>query len=331
MTSSVVEPLHTSEEPKQPLKEFVGKSPLQIAFARLRKDPIAVACFVIVVFFALIAIFAGTWCKVFGVNTETVMASTRVDLFTGMPLKGPPLHGFDSAHPFGVAPATGMDNLANWIYGARTSLLLATIATIVSTLLGVGLGLVAGFMGGIADTIISFITDVFLTIPFLLAALSISPILADRFGDNPEVWKQATFLTLIGILAFFTWMGVARLIRGEVISLREREFVQAARVIGVPTHRILLKEILPNLVAPIVVSVSLGLPAFVSAEAGLSFLGIGVVGRPSWGQTIDSATNYWESYPLYLLEPVLGIVILVIALNLLGDAIRDALDPKTRR
>ena len=124
---------------------------------------------------------------------------------------------------------------------------------------------------------------------------------------------------------------MARLIRGEVLSLREREFVKAARVLGVPTHRILVREILPNLIAPIVVSISLGLPAFISAEAGLSYLGIGVQGRPSWGQTIDNATKYWETYPLYLWEPVIGITLLVVALNLLGDAIRDAFDPKTRR
>jgi peptide/nickel transport system permease protein len=126
-------------------------------------------------------------------------------------------------------------------------------------------------------------------------------------------------------------MGMTRLIRGEVLSLREREFVKAAKVTGVPTHQILVREILPNLIAPIVVSISLGLPAFVTAEAGLSYLGIGVQGQPSWGQTINSATNYWETYPLFLWEPVIGITVLVVALNLLGDAIRDAFDPKTRR
>jgi ABC-type dipeptide/oligopeptide/nickel transport system permease subunit len=129
----------------------------------------------------------------------------------------------------------------------------------------------------------------------------------------------------------FGWMGTTRLIRGEVIALREREFVQAARVVGVPTWKILFQEILPNLIAPIVITFSMDLPDFVTAEAGLSFLGIGVHGRPSWGQTIDEATKYWESYPLYLWEPVLGIIVLVLVLNLLGDSIRDAFDPKTRR
>jgi ABC-type dipeptide/oligopeptide/nickel transport system permease subunit len=330
MTSSV-EQVVSTEEPKEPTKEIVGRSPLQIAFARLRTDKIAVFCFGIVLFFVIIAAFAPLVCKLFGVSLDPVLASTRIDLFTGMPLKGPPLHGFDTDHPFGVAPGRGDDNLAYWIYGARTSLELATIATVISTALGVALGLVAGYAGGIVDTIISFFVDLFLTIPFLLAALALAPILSDRFGDDPDKLNTVTFYSLIGILVIFTWMGTARLIRGEVLSLREREFVQAAKVIGVPTRRILTREILPNLVAPIVVTLSLSLPALVSFEATLSFLGIGVNGRPSWGQTVDAATKYWDSYPLYLWEPVLGIVILVVALNLLGDAIRDALDPKTRR
>ena len=330
MTSSV-EPVVTTAEPKEPTKEIVGRSPLQIAFDRLRHDRIALVCFGIVILFVIIAVFAPLVCKLFGVSTDPVLASTRIDLFTGMPKKGPPLHGFDPEHPFGVSPGSGTDNLALWIYGARTSLWLASVSAVLSVIIGVLLGLVAGYAGGWVDTVISFFIDLFLTIPFLLAALTISPILSDRFGDDPDKLNTVTFYSLIGILVVFTWMGTARLIRGEVLSLREREFVQAARVIGVPTRQILLKEILPNLVAPIVVTLSLLLPALVSFEAVLSVLGIGVNGRPSWGQTVDSATKYWDTYPLYLWEPVLGIVVLVVALNLLGDSIRDAVDPKTRR
>jgi peptide/nickel transport system permease protein len=278
-----------------------------------------------------VAIFAGPLCSLFGVSTDTVQASTRVNLIDGLPLKGPPNHGFDPDHPFGVAPGTGNDNLAWWIYGARTSLWLGLMATVGSTVIGVALGLVAGFVGGLVDTVISFFTDLFFTLPFLLAALVISPIISERFGTNIDFYNKLTFWTLVGILVVFTWMGTARLVRGEVLSLREREFVKAARVLGVPTHRILIREILPNLIAPIVVTISLGLPAFITAEAGLSYLGIGVQGRPSWGQTINGATKYWETYPLFLWEPVLGITALVVALNLLGDAIRDAFDPKTRR
>jgi ABC-type dipeptide/oligopeptide/nickel transport system permease subunit len=315
----------------RPVQQFAGRSPTQIAFTRLRKDPVAVICFVLVVFFVLIAVGAPLWCNLLNISTDTVRASTRIDLVTGLPLKGPPNHGFDAAHPFGVAPGSGNDNLAWWMYGCRTSLFLATIATVLSIGIGVTLGLVAGYAGGRIDAFIGFFTDFFLTFPFLLAALAISPILQDRFGTNIHLYNQLSFWTLVGILVIFGWMGMTRLIRGEVLSLREREFVKAARVMGVPTHKILFKEILPNLLAPIVVSISLGLPSFVAAEAGLSFLNIGVQGRPSWGQTIDAATKYWETYPLYLWEPVIGITVLVVALNLLGDAIRDAFDPKTRR
>ena len=314
-----------------PATEFVSRSPLSIGLARLRHDPIAMLCLVIVVAFAATAIFAGPLCHLLGVSTDTVLASTRVDLRTTMPLKGPPWHGFDPAHPFGVAPGSGDDLLATWIYGARTSLELALTATAVSTVLGVALGLVAGYAGGWVDTVVSFFTDLFLTFPFLLAALALAPVLADRLGDDPDKLNAVTFYALIGILIGFGWMGTSRLIRGEVLALREREFIQAARVIGVPTRKILFREVLPNLIAPIVVTFSLDLPEFVAAESVLSFLGIGVSGRPSWGQTIDAATKYWSSYPLYLWEPVLGIVVLVIALNLLGDAVRDAFDPKTRR
>ena len=229
-----------------------------------------------------------------------------------------------------MAPRSGDDNLAYWVYGCRTSLSIASMATLAASLFGIVLGLMAGFLGGVVDKIISFFTDLFLTIPFLLAALTLAPIINERFAASDN-YGRIQFWNLVIVLAVFGWMGICRLIRGEVLSLREREFVQAARVIGMPTRRILVKELLPNLAAPIVVAVSLMLPAFVAAEAGLAFLGIGVTTIPSWGQTILKAVDFFETYPLYLWEPLIGIVALVLALNLLGDAIRDALDPKTRR
>jgi peptide/nickel transport system permease protein len=311
-------------------KEITGKSPMRIAMGRLARDKIAMLCLAVVLFFVLVAVFAGAICSAFGVSTDTVISTTRIDGITGMPKTGPPLHGFDPDHPFGIAPRSGDDNLAWWVYGCRTSLLIAGIATLFAATLGVVLGLLAGFLGGLVDKIISFITDFFLTVPFLLAALTIAPIISERFTTSPN-YKTIQLINIICVLAVFGWMGVARLIRGEVLSLREREFVMAARVIGMPTRRILVRELLPNLAAPIVVSISLMLPAFVAAEAGLAYLGIGVTSSPSWGQTINKAVKFFETYPLFLWEPVLGIVALVLALNLLGDAVRDALDPKTRR
>lgn len=311
-------------------KSISGRSPMRIALTRLVRDKIAVVCAVVVLFFILVAVFAGTITKIFGVSTDTVFASQVLDVMTGMPKEGPPLHGFDPDHPFGIAPKTGDDNLAYWVYGARTSLTIAFVATFFASIAGVLIGLVAGFMGGLVDKVLSFIIDAFLTVPFLLAALTMAPILNDRFALSSN-YESIQKFSLIAILALFGWMSIARLVRGEVLSLREREFVQAARVLGMPTWRILLKELLPNIAAPIIVSVSLMLPAFVALEAGLAFLGIGVNSGASWGRTIEQAQVYFESYPLYLWEPLLGIVALVLALNLLGDAIRDALDPKTRR
>jgi ABC-type dipeptide/oligopeptide/nickel transport system permease subunit len=324
----------STADPNSPAaKEVAGKSPMRIAAGRLLKDKIAMACVFVILFFVLVAVFAGTISNIFGVNTDTQSPSQYLDVLNGgmpKPEYGPPNGGFTMDHPFGIAPRTADDNLAYWLYGARTSLMIAGGATLFATIVGIVVGLMAGFMGGMVDKVLSFFVDAFLTVPFLLAALTIAPILNQRFNDNDN-YPMIQKFSLVAVLAIFGWMGMARLIRGEVLSLREREFVQAARVLGMPTSRILFKELMPNLAAPIIISVSLMLPAFVAAEAGLAFLGIGVTDGASWGRTISYAVSYFDAYPLYLWEPLVGVVLLVLSLNLLGDAIRDALDPKTRR
>jgi ABC-type dipeptide/oligopeptide/nickel transport system permease subunit len=311
-------------------KEIAGRSPIQIAVSRLRSDKIAMMCLAVFIFFFVVAVFAPLIARLFGVEVRAGNPSTDTDIFN-FPVIGPPDHPFTWEAPLGLAPNTGNDNLAEWLYGARTSLGIATISTLLATMIGITVGLVAGFSRGWLDRFVSFVIDVFLSLPFLLMALALAPIIILRFNEQPQVLEWAQVISLICILTLFGWMTLARLIRGEVLSLREREFVQAARVMGVPTRQILFKELLPNMVAPIVVSISLGLPAFVAFEAGLSYLGIGVSGKPSWGQTVNNAVPYFDTYPLYLYAPVLGIFFLVVSLNLLGDAIRDAFDPKTRR
>lgn len=316
-------------------KEISGKSPLRIALGRLARDKIAVTCALVVLFFVICAVFAGPICSLFGVSLETPLASERVDGLNNnlpKPEMGPPFGPFTWEHPMGVAPRTGQDNLAYWLYGCRVSLLIATVASIFASVVGVVIGLLSGFLGGVVDKVLSFFVDMFLTIPFLLAALTLAPILNDRFNTSDN-YSTIQKISLVCVLALFGWMGTARLIRGEVLSLREREFVQAARVMGMPTSRILFKELLPNLAAPIIISVSLMLPAFVALEAGLAYLGIGVTDGISWGQMILDAASpvYFRDYPQYLWQPMVGVVALVLSLNLLGDAVRDALDPKTRR
>ena len=345
MTAGTVGPEtlgHSNDEgePEDPnsgqSKEIAGKSPMRIALGRLARDKIAVVCAVVVLFFIICAVFAGPISAAFGVSLETPLATERVDgLNNGLPKPemGPPNGPFTWEHPMGVAPRTGEDNLAYWLYGCRVSLTIAATATLFASSVGVVVGLLAGFLGGMVDRVLSFFIDLFLTIPFLLAALTLAPILSDRFNTSDN-YGTIQKVSLVVVLSIFGWMATARLIRGEVLALREREFVQAARVMGMPTSRILVKELLPNLAAPVIISVSLMLPAFVALEAGLAYLGIGVTDGVSWGQTILKATvnlTYFREYPQYLWQPLVGIVALVLSLNLLGDAIRDALDPKTRR
>jgi peptide/nickel transport system permease protein len=316
------EPVRTSATPH-------GKSPSRIAFDRLRKDRIAVICASIVLIFILLAVFAPLLAKIEGQNYKA-FNTDLVDEY------GFPTIAANAQHWFGVEPKTGRDNFARWVFGARPSLIIAFLATVVGTIVGVVMGLVAGFLGGWVDRVISWLIDFVLSLPYLLFAIALVPIVESMRGGSfnltPDDQAQIRFYVLIFVLSFFGWAGLARIIRGEVLSLREREFVLAAKAIGVPTHRVLFKELLPNLVAPIVISASLSLPAYVTAEAGLSFLGVGLVEPiPSWGQTIAVATNWFKADPMYLWLPVLGITILVLALALLGDAIRDAFDPKTRR
>lgn len=325
----------TSRTPQESSATPASKSPTQIALQRLRQDKVAVVCGGILLLLVVLALSAPLISRAMGIYPEisspgAPRPSDMLDQFN-YPEVGPPYYGFTWAHPLGIAPNSGVDNLANLLYGLRTSLLVATLATVVSTLVGIAIGLMAGFSRGWLDRFLSFVIDLFLSFPFLLGALTLAPIITSRFSTDLEALDRAQLFGLIAVLVVFGWMSLARLIRGQVLSLREREFVQSAQVIGVPTRRILLKELLPNMVAPIVVATSLSLPAYVAAEAGLSYLGIGLTGQPSLGQTILRATGFYDTYPLYLWVPVGVVAVLVLALNLLGDSIRDAFDPRTRR
>jgi peptide/nickel transport system permease protein len=324
-----VEDHPASAEPVRAATVAHGKSPTRIAMDRLRKDKVAIVCACVVLFFILIAVFAPVLAKLEGSDISTFNADL-VDEY------GFPTILADAKHWFGVEPKTGRDNFARWVFGARPSLIVAFVATVFGTVVGVVMGLLSGFLGGWTDRVISWVVDFVLSLPYLLFAIAMVPIVESlrggSFNLSPSEQASTRFFVLIFVLSFFGWAGLARIIRGEVLSLREREFVLAAKAIGVPTRQVLFKELLPNLVAPIVISASLALPAYVTAEAGLSFLGVGLIEPiPSWGQTIANATNWFKADPIYLWLPVLGITALVLALALLGDAVRDAFDPKTRR
>lgn len=304
-------------------------SPLRTALRRLRRDKMAMVCLGVVIFFVLVAILAPV---LTGLEGETLNAD-HVDLIDDY---GLPTIGANSQHWFGIQPRDGRDIFARWVYGARPSLVIAFLASSLSTIVGVMLGLIAGYMGGKLDTVISWFIDLVLSLPYLLFAIAMVPIVVNVSGGvenvSPEGNATIRFFVLLFVLVFFGWAGLARLIRGEVLSLKQREFVDAARVLGVPTGRILRRELLPNLVAPIIIQFTLALPSYIVAEAGLSYLGVGLIDPiPSWGQMIDAATNYYSVHPLFLWLPVLGVSLLTLALSWFGDSVRDAFDPKARR
>lgn len=222
-------------------------------------------------------------------------------------------------HIFGYN-VLGCDYFSHAIYGARPSLMIAIGATAGVVLIGGLLGLVSGFFGGWIDAIISRITDIFLALPFLLGAIVFLVVLKKQ-----NVWAIMTILTLLG------WTTVARVMRGSVIASKNLDYVAAAQAMGASNWRIMTKHILPNAVAPVVVLATIALGGYVAAEATLSFLGVGLIPpEVSWGVMINSNQEYFEEYPLLLLFPCLFLVGTVLSFILLGDALRDALDPKLR-
>lgn len=240
--------------------------------------------------------------------------------------------GASLEHPLGVEPLTGRDLLARLLYGARVSLFIASTAVFLVAIIGTTVGIVAGYKGGWLDTVIGRSTDLLLAFPFFLMLIALSPVLTQRLevaGMSPEA---ARIGYLIIVFAFFGWPYLARLIRGQVLSLREREFVEAAVASGAPTRRILFKEMLPNLWAPIIVYVTISMPTLIAAEAVLSYLGVGIVEpTPSWGKMLADSVRYFAVVPTYLFIPGTALFIVVYAFNVFGDAIRDALDPRTGR
>jgi ABC-type dipeptide/oligopeptide/nickel transport system permease subunit len=327
------EVVRDEERPEKPRAAAIhGRSPMRIALERLRRDKVAVVSSSVVAVLFLLGLLAPVITGILDICPDVDCTDTAEMIeFNTYPAIGPPNHEFTWEHPLGLAPQTGYDNLARLLYGLRTSLIVASVAAVLTTVLGVLIGLVSGFARGRLDRMLAFVVDVFLAFPFILGALTLAPIITQRFAEQPTALSYASVIALIGVLVVLGWMYLARIIRAEVLSLREREFIQAAQVIGMPTRRILFREMFPNLVAPVVVWISIDLPSIVAAEAALSYLGIGIVGMPSLGQTINEAQLDFEYYPLYLWAPIITVMLLVVALNLLGDSIRDAVDPKTRR
>ena len=307
---------------------IVGRSLWSIAWRRLRKDKVAMTAGVVIILLILIAIFADQLAALYGQNYRdhhAVGAGSLLDPATNLPTGA--LGGISSTHWFGVSPALGQDIMTQLMQGARVSLIISGLATALSLIFGVSLGLIAGYYRGWVDTVISRTMDVLLSFPTLLFSLSLIAVVS--ILSSAAVVR---FGIIIFVLGFFGWPYIGRIVRGQVLSIREKEFVDAARSLGASNGWIMTREIIPNLIGPILVYTSLTIPNYMLGEAGLSYLGVGVPPPiPSWGQMLSDAGNYFQVDPMYLLFPGLVIFISVLAFNLFGDGLRDALDPKSTR
>jgi ABC-type dipeptide/oligopeptide/nickel transport system permease subunit len=302
----------------------VGKSPGQLFWARFKRDRFALAGLAFIVLMVLVAIFAPAFAALVGHGPNELFQRETTDIF-GIP-EGP-----NAEFWFG-ADNSGRDVFVRTIYGARVSLIVGVVATGIAVFIGIVLGVMAGFFGGWADTFISRVTDIILAVPLLLFAIGIvAACSTSKEGCLNGTLKPGLTLVIV-IIALFTWPYVARLVRGNALSLREREFVEASRSLGAGNFRIMFREILPNLISPIIVYASLLIPASILFEAYLSFLGLGVPDdTPSWGNMVSESLENFDVVWWLWLFPGLFLLFTVLAFNLLGDGLRDALDPRADR
>ena len=304
-------------------RAITARSPLQLFWRRFRRDKVAIAATSFIVLLVLVALTAPLLVDLFGAPDPNVQSTDALDDF-GLP------DGPSSAHIFGV-DQIGRDVFSRTLYGARVSLEVALIATTLIVAIGTVVGMVAGFYRGITDTILSRAMDVMLAFPVLLLALGLGA--ACSFGGGCLGGLiQPGLPVVIFVIVLAQWPYFARIIRGQVLSLREKEFIEAARSLGASNTRIIFREILPNLLAPIIVYTTLIIPTNILFEASLSFLGVGV--QPptaSWGAMIAEATNIFDIAWWFMLAPGIALVLTVLAFNLVGDGLQDALNPKGDR
>jgi peptide/nickel transport system permease protein len=308
-----------------PGKVIEGRSLGRIAWTRLKRDKVAMAGGYVVIFLILVAVFAPVIVKFLG-DPPNEFHQKLIDVNTLAPKGGT---GISWQHLFGVEPQNGRDIFSRVVYGARISLLIAFLATALSVAIGATLGVVAGFFGGWVDALISRLMDVFLAFPLLVFAIALAGVIPDSaFGLSGDALRISLLIFIIG---FFSWPYIGRIVRGQTLSLREREFVDAARSLGARGPYIIFKELLPNLVAPILIYSTLLIPTNIIFEASLSFLGVGI--RPptaSWGGMLADAARFYTIWH-FIFFPGMAIFVTVLAFNLFGDGLRDALDPKGRR
>jgi peptide/nickel transport system permease protein len=296
-----------------PEQAVEGRSQWQLTWRRLRSDKVAVASLIVILIMIVLALAAPAIAALVHHPPNTAYPNTGENA-VGNPV-GPGTNGFWLG-----TDDTGRDLMVRIFYGARVSLFVGLVTTALGTIAGVTVGMIAGYFGGIVDTILARFTDAVLAFPYVVLALALAVV----FGPSLTV--------IIGIIAFFAWAGIARIVRGQTLSLKEKEYIEAARSLGAGPFRIMFIDILPNLLAPVLVLATLYIPAAVVFEATLSFLGLGI--QPptaSWGNILSAAQSFYTVAWWYTVFPALALLITTLAFNLLGDGIRDAMDPTTER
>lgn len=304
--------------------DIAARSPIELFWRRLRSDRVAIVALVVIVFFVVIAIAAPLIRDLVGAPHYDIPDKSALDPNFGVPT------GPSGKHFFGV-DKQGRDIFVRVLYGLQVSLLVAVLSTGISLVIGVVVGLLAGFYRGWVDQVLSRILDVFLAFPVLLLAIGISSSCSLGAGCLNGLMKPGV-VTVVIVIAFAGWTYIGRIVRGQVLSLREKEFIEAARSLGASNRRIIFSHLLPNLVAPLIVYTSLLIPSNILFEAALSFLGVGVQEpRPSLGSMISDATQNFDTSWWFLFFPGVTLVLLVLAFNLIGDGLQDALNPKTSK
>ena len=302
-------------------EEIAARSPLELFWRRLKRDKVALVALGVIIFMVLVAIFAPLIVKALGAPDPNVQNDDLLGDF------GEPT-GPSSAHWFGV-DERGRDVFSRVVYGARVSLEAAIIATTLIVVIGVTAGLIAGYYRGWVDTAFSRVMDLMLAFPVLVLAVGLGVACADGCLGGAI---QPGLPVVIFVIVLTTWPYMARIVRGQVLSLREREFVEASQSLGARDRRIIFREILPNLVAPIIVYATVLIPQNILYEAALSFLGVGVdPSKPSWGAMISDAISIFQDAWWFMTFPGLALLITVLAFNIVGDGLQDALNPRTSK
>jgi peptide/nickel transport system permease protein len=305
-------PAGPQEEEPEAAKVIQGRSPWRLAWERLRRDRVAMVSAVVIVLIAIFVAIAPVFTAITGHGDLNQYPQIGLNSF-GQP-QAP-----NATFPFGTDDQ-GRDLLVRVAYGGRISLIVGVVATGISVGIGVVVGLASGFFGGVIDVVLSRLVDVVLSFPLLLFALAMIAI----FGPSTSL--------LILVIGIFSWAAIARIVRGQVLTIREREYVEAARALGAKSSRIMFVEMLPNVLPEVIVLSTLIIPLSIVAAASLSFLGLGIPPpTPAWGNIVSEARGYYQQAWWFLTFPALGLLLITLSFNLLGDGVRDALDPRSER